>query len=159
MKKTIKIIFTLSLLLNIALIGVVLGGVYKRHKWHQPPIELSEKSQKILKDNFQQSRMQMKESFDQIRADSRELQNIITAETFDREAYNEVVSKILENKDALAHAKADSMGDVLSRLSAEERQKISKRLVRGLSQAGAGKHFKDKDRVKRFSDRLPDHPE
>jgi Spy/CpxP family protein refolding chaperone len=157
MKKTIKIIFTLSLLLNIALIGVVLGGMYKRYKWHQPPVELSEKSQKILKDNFQQTRMEMRESFDKIRADGRELQHIITAETFDREAYDEAVSKILKKKDDLAHAKADSMGDVLSRLSVEERQKISKRLVRGLAQAG--KHFKDKDRAKRFSDRLPDRQE
>lgn len=133
MSKTIKIIFTLSIALNLALAGVVAAGVYKKMKWHKPPVELSEKSRQIMKEGFKSSKEEMRARFKEMKKTRDELNNIMTAEIFDIEAYNKTAEKILDSKDEFARKKAKVMGNTLSELSQEERKKLSRYVLQSFS--------------------------
>ena len=135
MTKTMKIIFTLSILINLVLVGVVSGSLYKRHKKHAPPIpkELSTEIRAKLEGNIKESRGKMREQFKELKQSHEVLQRIVTAEQFDIDAYNESVNKILDAKDEISKQKAEMMGNILSELSLEERKKISEKLVKSLS--------------------------
>lgn len=135
MTKTMKIIFTLSILINLVLIGAVGGNFYKHHKKHGLPIpkELSVESRAKLEENMKQSRGEMREQFKALKKNHEVLQNIVSAEQFDHEAYKVAVNKILDAKDELGRQKAEMMGNVLSELSLEERKKLSAKLLKSLS--------------------------
>ena len=133
MKKSMKIIFTLSILLNLALVGAVGGQTYKRYQWHQPPAELGEQSRDVMRQKMKAAREDMRAQFQKMREHHQALKDIISAPEFDTQAYDAGIEKILGIKDDIAHHKAAVMGQILSELSQEERQKMSGRLLHSLS--------------------------
>ena len=135
MTKTMKIIFTLSILINLVLIGVVGGSFYKHHKKYAHPIpkELSAESRAELEDDMKASREKMRAQFKELKKYHGELRSVVTAEEFDIDAYNESVDRILDTKDEMGKQKAEMMGNILSKLSLEERRKVSERFLKSFT--------------------------
>lgn len=148
MKKSIKIIFTLSLLLNLILMGVVGGGLYKKYERHTLPSEFGENVRSTLKENVKKSRQEIRAQFKEMRQYSEALKEIINAPEFDQEAYKAITGKILEGKDRVARQKADVMGNTLAELSQEERQEISAHIIKRLGPKHGRKHKRGKDKHK-----------
>jgi Spy/CpxP family protein refolding chaperone len=145
MTKTTKIIFTLSLIANLALFGIIAGNFYKRVQRHMPPAELSPKSQQILEDNIKASKETMRPDFKKMKQFHEELKEIMTAENFDIEAYNMAVERILNAKDRFARQKAVVMGRTLAQLPPDERKKFSEHVVRSFSPKHGRKHRPDRE--------------
>lgn len=133
MRKTIKIIFTLSVLLNLVLLGVICGGFYKVNRWHDSDLNVSEQSRVVIKTNMLESRAQMRESFQEVRKYNAQLKEIMEAENFDPQAYDAVIEKILTTKAAVSRQKAEAMGKTLAILPLEDRRKFSSKVLRILS--------------------------
>lgn len=137
--KYIKIIFTISLILNVMMAGVVLGGFYKRH-YEGPkmrtPSNISAEGQQILRDNMKANRSAMRDATREMKQSQKALQNVIAAENFDRVAYEEIVKNMLQNRSNMSQNKAFAMGDVLEALSQADREKMAKRLFKGIVMDG-----------------------
>ncbi|HPD82928.1 MAG: periplasmic heavy metal sensor [Alphaproteobacteria bacterium] len=138
MTKYIKIIFTFSVILNIALIGVVVGGAYKKHQWRQGKFQHNPELVQIMRNNIEKNQEGFRKKIKDMKQKREVLKSIIESEKFDREAYDHQISKILENKNEMAEMKAKAMGETLSTLSLEERKKFSNFILRGVSGHGRG---------------------
>ena len=145
MTKTTKIIFTISLILNLALIGVIAGGVYKKAKRHMPPAELSLSSREMMRENIENSKKTMRADFKKMKQHRDDLEDIMLADSFDIEAYNMVVERILDAKDRIAREKSVVMGKTLAQLPLAERKKFAGHVLRSLSHKHGKKPPFDRD--------------
>lgn len=125
MSKKMKVIFTLSFLLNILAVGVLLGGAYKMKSNHPPLGSISEATREILKKNIQADRAEMRRNFRQMQAYKKELRDVIGAEEFDRKIFNAKVNQILAVKGKISARKVETLGKTLSELSQEDRKAFS----------------------------------
>jgi Spy/CpxP family protein refolding chaperone len=132
MTKKVKIIFTLSLILNLMLLGLIGGKIYKKTSYHRD-IEISDSSRDIIRQNIKEAKENVRAQFKQMRAYKDELETIITADQFDINAYNDVIGKMLALKSDISVSRAESMGKTLSELPKEDRLKLSDRFLRSLS--------------------------
>lgn len=133
MSKSIKIIFTLSLLLNLVLVGVSVGCFWKRHDHKMPFSEASEATHAQFRAAFENNRANMRADIDTIRASRTTLESIIAAEPFDRGAYNVEIQNVLNVRDRMGQRRATILGDVLENLPADERAKIAKKITSKLT--------------------------
>lgn len=141
MSKNIKIIFTLSFLLNIILVGVVLGGVYKKRSFHVNHLaEVSPQTREIFKKHISKNRSEMQKHFEQLKGHKQDIKNIIIAEKFDEQAYSDKMDQILAIKNTMVTQKAKTLGQTLSKLSQEERKEMSTHVLRKFSGKRHGKH-------------------
>lgn len=133
MSKCIKIIFTISLLLNLALIGVVGGGVWKRWNHPMPFQEASDETRALFKQAFENNRDAMRADIDALRTARPALEKIITAQDFNRAAYDAEINTILKVRSGMEQRRAQVLGDILAQLPAAERQKIAPKMLEKLT--------------------------
>lgn len=130
MSRAFKIVFTGSLLLNLVLVGVGGGTVYKMREHFFPPSQaVSPEIRQKLKSSMEENRAQMQPVFKEIHAGKKELRDIVLAEDFDGAAYRMSVEHLLDLKDKVARQRALSMEKVLENLSQVEREKISRHFL------------------------------
>ncbi len=123
-----KIIFTVSVLLNLTLVGFVGAHQYKKYQHHKMLDNRHGEAQDIIK-KLKPSRSEMQERMKAIRQNRTDLKMIIEADEFDLEAYEITIDKILDDKNMSARVRAEKMGKTLSSLSQEDRQKISTHML------------------------------
>lgn len=143
MNRRIKLVFTISLLLNIVLISVGAGMAYKMRRDLPFPHEMSPEAQNFMARTFQQGREEVKPLIDDTRAKRQIVESILIAPDFDRAAYNKAADAMLDARDRISRKKADIMGRALVDLPAPDRQKFANRILDGLEgrKGGKGKHF------------------
>jgi Asp-tRNA(Asn)/Glu-tRNA(Gln) amidotransferase A subunit family amidase len=132
MTKTIKIIFTLSILLNVVLIGLVGGCYYKKFK-RQSYSHFGFTQNEMVAEKMEKSREEMREKYKKMRDQLEALESLIVEPEFNQDKYSQAVEGIIDTKNDMARRKAMLMGEVLSDMSLEERQKMSKNITRSLS--------------------------
>lgn len=133
MSKSIKIIFTLSLLLNLVLVGIAGGCLWKRGGPPMPFGETSAETQALFKRHFEANRGAMRADIDTIRASRKALEPIITAENFDRDAYDAEIDKVLKTRDKMGHRRADILGDILAEMPHADREKVAHKILSKLT--------------------------
>lgn len=133
MTRRMKLIFTLSLLLNILLIGTGAGLFYKFCQDGPIPPDLSPEARHFMARTFQEGRATIKPLITDIKKDRKALEAVIAADTFDRAAYDEGVAKVLDTKNKIGKQRADIIGAALMDLPAADRQKFARRILDGLT--------------------------
>lgn len=134
MTKTIKLIFTISVLLNVLLLGFIGGTIHKKRSyWKDVKVELSEEGRDVIKKNMKASRQEMQKKFQSMKKNHSTLKKIIEAPEFDQDAYEKAVDVVLNSKDEMMRHRAQSMGKTLAELSLVERKKLSSRMLQSLS--------------------------
>jgi uncharacterized membrane protein len=134
MNPRIKLLFTLSLILNVVFIGVGLGLLY-RFCMDMPmriPGDMSPEARHFIAKTFQDGRDQTKPLIEDIKSQRTKVENIITAKEFDLKAYNAAVDDMLETRDEISRTRAKIMGEALKELPAEDRKRFAKRILDGL---------------------------
>ena len=127
----VKLIFTASILLNIGLVCAGAGLAYKMC-WGDRfglPDNVSAESRAAMEDAFKEGRTRIRPLIDTAKERRKAVEAVITADAFDREAYDEAVTPLLTTRQEIARAKADVMGGALARLPAEDRRAIAGRLL------------------------------
>jgi uncharacterized membrane protein len=139
MTKAVKLAFLASLVLNLLLLGVLLGQV-PRGLEVTPPTR-QQRMEEALKKVPEPTQSRFREKFAQIRTSSGPLRQqidearaetlrLLSAEPFDEAAYDRQVSKIEELRGAMFKRMGQSMKQTAKELSPEERRMLADLLRR-----------------------------
>jgi uncharacterized membrane protein len=130
MTKTVKLVFLASLVLNLLLLGVILGRVPgalesaspREQRMEQALKKLPEPAQTRLRDKFAQIRAAgdpLREQMDQARAEALRL---LSAEPFDEAAYDRQVGKFGDLRREMFRRMGQSIKQTAKELTPEERR-------------------------------------
>lgn len=133
MNKRMKMIFTVSILLNIVFIGVGAGMLFKYCQDIPIPGTMSPDARNFVARTYQNGREAVKPLITEVKARREKVEDILESDNFDRKAYDAAVDELLETQGKIARHRADTMGKALTELSDEDRQKFSKEIINGLT--------------------------
>lgn len=132
MNRRMKLIFTASVLLNIVFVGVGAGMFFRFCQEIPIPGQMSPEARHFIARTFQEGREEIKPLIDEVKKERVKVEAVLTAETFDKKAYDAAVSEMLDSRDAISRKRADIMGRALVDLPAEDRREFAKRILDGL---------------------------
>lgn len=155
MSKKIKIIFTLSIILNVLLMGVIGGHSYKR--WSKTPYEnvrkeLSPESRHVMARSVQNSFRENLDKMKESRALKKEIRNILAEEEFDAQKFEELAIEMESIRSDLAMSRLELTKDLASKFSFEDRKKLMPFLMKGFHGA-KGKNKKPHEFLEEFNNR------
>ena len=160
MNPRMKLIFTVSVLLNIVLVGVATGMLFSFRHDIRIPGTMSPDGRSFVARTYQNGREEVKPLIEEVKARRQKVENILESKTFDRKAYDKAVDDLLQTQGKIARHRADTMGKALNDLSDEDRRKFSKEIINGLTPGRprhkGGKHWKDHDKDKAGEERKKD---
>ena len=138
MNRNVKMVFVASIILNVLLIGVLLGqsprrfdrGALRQQRMEQALKDLPEAAQTRLRDKFQQLRAAAAPLFEQIRKNEEQAVQLLGKEPFDESAYDRQVSKITDMRVAMTKKLSQVVKDASKDLSAQERARFAQLLSR-----------------------------
>lgn len=133
MSKRIKIIFTLSLLLNLVLIGIG-GGMFYRFTMEGPvPGDMTPEARHFMARTFQEGRDRVRPLIGDIKEKRAKVEKTMIADKFDINAYNAAVAEMMTSRDRIARERAEIMGEALVDLPLEDRKRLAKHMLDGLT--------------------------
>lgn len=138
MNRATKMTFVGSIILNVLLLGFVLGQSprrFDRNAMRQQRIEqvikdLPEASQQRLRERFQQLRGTADPLFEQMRKAQDEAVQLLGAESFDEAALDRQEAKINELRAQMSKKLSQSVKSALKDLTPEERRRFAQMLRR-----------------------------
>jgi uncharacterized membrane protein len=145
MNRRMKLIFTISILLNIVFVGVGAGLLYKFCRDVPIPGEMSPDARNFVARTYQQGRADVRPLIDEVKARKKKVEAILLADEFNAKAYDAAVDDVLETQGKIARHRADTMSKALEQLSPEDRKKFSKHILDGLTPGRRGGHKPRKD--------------
>lgn len=156
MSKKFKIILTVSVLLNLVLIGVASGHVYKHwssHPWHQVKKDLSPEARNIAGRTFQSAFREIRPLGDKARKARAEIVKILSAQEFDEAAFDKATAKMLSIRGDMKALKIQAMKDAAMKLSVEDRRKLANRMAKMVG----GGHERKVHRKRNIRPMPPEH--
>jgi len=156
MSKKMKVIFTISIILNVLFIGLMVGHFQKMKKhadWHQVKETLAPETRDILKDTFKDRWKDMRAAFKEMRENKQAMKDVLTAEDFDPTAYDAVAEKMIEFNGTFMQGRIEAIKEVFAKLPQEERLKLADHTIDKLTGRGHSRHKKkpyDKEKAERW---------
>src|SRR5215510_705725 len=137
MSKTVRLVFLASLVLNVLLVGVLLGrlpsevvGFGRQQRLEQTLKDLPEPTQTRFREKFKLMRAASDPQRDQIRVAREETLRILSADPFDEAAYDRHVSQIDDLQLQMFKKIGQTVKEIAKELSPEERRLFAKILRR-----------------------------
>jgi uncharacterized membrane protein len=138
MSKTIKILILGSVILNILLIGIIIGNVSKRFFREDSPgrtpaeltVKLPPEKERLFSDTMGKVRLENREIRKQIREGREKIFSILTAPQFDEAAYESETTKLHELRMLMMHQLSDTTKQLAKQLNQEERKALAEQLKR-----------------------------
>ena len=136
MSKTVKLVFLASLVLNVLLVGMLLGrlprdvGFGRQQRMDQALKDLPEPTQTRLREKFKQMRASGDPLRDQIRVEREETLRILSADPFDEAAYDRHVSRIDDLQLQIFKRMGQVVKEIAKELPPEERRLFAQILRR-----------------------------
>lgn len=133
MNRKLKIILTVSIILNLLLLGILGGFAYKASRYMprlDPDLraQMSPEGRHLMARTFAESRREMGDTFRAAGNARTELQQILEAETFDPDAYQAASAELQRLQIRIMEERARRAGELAAELSAEDR-KVTSRLL------------------------------
>lgn len=139
MSRIMKIVFTVSLALNLLFAGTAVGVAGKMAAERMPPPGMlhygppGSEAQEAAAKAFREAHKEMRGDMQAMRQARAEMETIITAKMFDSQAYAAASERMLDLRDRMTRRKAETMGQVLGSLPPEQRQQMARHLVDRMS--------------------------
>lgn len=144
MSKTQKTIFTLSIILNIMLLGMTGGMAYKKHhmpSWQSVATqELKPETRELVQRHFEKGREEIRPLLSSMMKEREQLVALMNQEQFDEAAFNAEVARIQKIQKQISDAKANSMKELMAEIPYEERVKLTGSFVRFFTWDRGGRH-------------------
>ncbi len=164
MSRNLKIIFTLSLLLNIVFIGVTVGATMRIKRYfvereqafsqNLPP----DVSHKVAK-TFRETRMNMRDHYKEARAVREKMEKVLLTDPFDEKAFDRVAEEMLQMQMKLHRSKVEATKKLAKELPPDQRHIFTKRLVeRAGGHPGGPFHGKPRGRAEDGVKKMPFSP-
>jgi|GEM_PF-3760133 len=132
MNKPVKIVFTVSLILNVLFLGLAAGEVFfddDHHRGHRPWDEakaaLAPDTRDIMKATFKEKKKDIIPLFKDARQKKEAMKVILSASEFDGEAYDELAAELGALKGKFMEHRFAAIKTIFSQLPQEERAKIA----------------------------------
>lgn len=154
MSRKYKIILTVSIILNVLLLGMTGGMMYKKWQWKRSNIEIvqadfSPEARNLIARHFQEARNEMKDEFGKSRQRRKKLVDLLRAENFDQDEYDRTVEQMRDTQNELLERKMEMLKDLALALPPEDRKKISPQFIRPYGpHHGSDKGKSSKDEAK-----------
>ena len=151
-----KIFITVSVVLNVLVLGVIGGHIYKKwshHPWHEVKKELSPETRSVIGRTFQSAFREIKPLGNNARKVRAELVKILSAKEFDADAFDKAAEKMRGIRGEMSAIKIQATKDAASQLSVEERRKMADRMAKMVG----GGHERRVKRHRRPHMITPDH--
>ena len=132
MKKSTKIILSVSLVLNLLLVGVIGGAVYKKwtdRPWSEVKKSLEPETRSVVARTFQDKFREIRPLGREARKARGELVKVMTAEEFDPEAFDKAAAELTGLRDQMADIKLQATKEILQKLPKAEREKMAHRMA------------------------------
>ena len=146
MSRRLRIIFTLSVLLNMLLIGVVAGACYKR--MDGPPRFSSSDPQ--FNHKMAKAMMEARNGQEALHKDMKdarkELVSVLSAPDFSEDAFKVASEKVEKAQEALSRARNEATLKMAKEMTPAERQQMAKHM---LAMSERYKRSRDSDRPRR----------
>ena len=107
MSKRMKMIFTISVLLNIVFVGVGAGMLYRYCQDIPIPGTMSPDARNFVARTYQNGREEVKPLITEVKARRERVEDILESDNFDRKAYDNAVDDLLETQGKIARHRAD----------------------------------------------------
>jgi len=138
MNRNARIAFVTSIIVNVMLIGVILGqmphqfdrGAVRQERMEIALKNLPEAAQNRLRDRYQQLSAAAAPLFEQIRQAQDDAVQLLGKEPFDERAYDDQVNKINSLRQAMTKKLSQVVKDASKDLSTEERRRFAELLRR-----------------------------
>ncbi len=142
MNRRMKLIFTVSILLNILFAGVAAGMLFKYCRDVPIPGDLSPEARHYVARTFQEGRKEAEPLIRDVKARRAKVETLLTGDDFDVAAYAREVDGLLGAQDKIHRHRAATMQKAVEHLSPEDRKKFSRRIVESLEgrRPGRGGH-------------------
>lgn len=135
MNKKLKLIFTLSLILNVFLAGSLGGMVAGKMK--PPPLNMerehgniSPESREIIRKAVHQSINDSMPMMEEADLQRKSMMEALSGETINKKKYMEAAEKMAEARHALIHKRSLTTLEIAEKLSAEERTKMAQHMMK-----------------------------
>lgn len=150
MTKTVKIIFTISLVLNLLFLGGAISA-YVHHPekvqgWKEVRETLAPETRDLMKVTFKEKKQEVLPLFKEAHKKKQEMKKVMTAKAFDPEAFDGLAIELKSIKADLLDHKLEVIKTVLSKLPQEERAKLAKHIAEKLFGDGGRDGRKDRPR-------------
>lgn len=136
MSKKIKILIFSSLLLNVLLVGVVIGDM--THRFHienfvrksvqEFASKLPEDKAGLFLETVKRARLNNQDTYNQLRETRKEAMKLLSAPEFDEAAYRVQIEKIHELRSLMKRRLADATIELARQFSQEERSALAQHL-------------------------------
>lgn len=135
MSQKFKTIFTVSIILNVLLLGAVAGMAVDRFmygSWEQMVSkDLAPETQNVMARTFQKSHEKIKGHYEEMRAARADLAKAFSARNFDERAYEDAVKRMNKARDKVMAQRFEAMKELAVELPQSEREKMAKQLAKG----------------------------
>lgn len=130
MNRTIKLILTVSLLMNVMLTGLGIGYVYKTWRYRMPEnaarAQMSAAARDRVEGAFDDMRRDMQATFVDMRAARKDMMDIMAAEPFDAAAYDAAWRKLSNLQAKMGKMRAETVRGLASELKPEDRRLLTR---------------------------------
>ncbi len=136
MTKNLKILFTLSVLLNVLLGGALAGGASQRANdtpWKDMKSELSPEAQKQVTEMFEQNWKEMSPMFRAAGQERKNMTAIISAENFNEKDFDEAARRMHALQNKITDRKMEATKKLVATLPAEDRKKLAGQIAKSFS--------------------------
>lgn len=145
MSRAIKVIFTVSILGNLFLLGIVGGHIYRTatprvEAWKDFRKDLSPDTRDLMRQKFKGGRKDVVGIVRDVRQKRKALEGVFTAEKFDPQEYDRIAQELSSLGQKIAQQKLRIFRELAMELPQEERIKISKKLASVIVGRHGGKH-------------------
>lgn len=155
MSKHMKLFFTVSVVLNLILLGMMGGGALhahyeSEHKFDRKFGGLPEDVKVKLKASFEEFREDIHASKEDAKAARQQLKNSMNGEAFDEDLYDAASDKLNKLRYEMMQHKAERTKTILQDLPADQRRQLLGYLLRGGMDGfhGGGSRGRDYSKVK-----------
>ncbi|MFA5592666.1 MAG: hypothetical protein WC989_05075 [Micavibrio sp.] len=132
MSRRMKIIFTVSLLLNIVFAAAGAGLFFNFTRELPIPPHISPEARHFIARTYQEGREEIRPLIESVKTQRAAVEKIVTAEEFDAEAYRDAARKMLDTRAQISSKRAEIMGRALEDLPAEDRREFARNIMDGL---------------------------
>lgn len=132
MNRNLRLLFTLSLLANVLLLGVAGGFAWKHYMYKSGRAvlmkeSLDQTSRQIVMKSMKESRPEIEEKIAAAKDARKDLIAVMVAEDFDETAYDNAARTLIERQTVLMESKAEVARGLFQQLPREARQKLAKK--------------------------------
>ena len=135
MSRKFKILLSVSLVLNVLLLGMMGGMLYKKHQWRQyrsvaVASDLSPEARNIVARNFQAAQRDMKNSFRRSKKARNDVIKLLKKDEVDEKRYERAIEALKKTQGDMIERKMEMLYQLSRELPPEERKKISEHFIR-----------------------------